>query len=118
MGSLAAKTARCPAYPTTSCCAPPTSIGIPQVRRVLKQHDIPVVTQAGPNWKRFPTPQKLTDTLVIDLYTECGLSLHHIGLLTGRPGAAAGAMLRACGVQLRPAGGRSPFMRRWREGSP
>ena len=89
----------------------------PQVRRVLKRHEVPVVIQAGPIWQRFPTPQKLTDGLVIDLYAECGLSLHHIELLTGRPAAAAGAMLRTCGIHLRPAGGRSPFMRRWREGS-
>ena len=88
-----------------------------EVRCVLKRHDVPVVTQAGPIWERFPTPHQLTDSLVIDLYEECGLSLHHIELLTGRPAAAAGALLRARGIQPRPAGGRSPFMRRWREGS-
>ena len=90
----------------------------PRVRRVLKRHNVPVVTQAGQIWQRFPTPHQLTYGLVSDLYEGCGLSLHHIELLTGRPAAAAGAMLRARGIQLRPAGGRSPFMRRWREGSP
>lgn len=88
----------------------------PDVRRVLEKHGLPVVTLAGPAWKRFPAPQPLTADLVSDLYEGCGLGLHHIELLTGRPAAAAGAVLRAKGIQLRPAGGRSPFMRRWRQG--
>ena len=87
----------------------------PQIRRVLNRHGVPVVTLAGPIWKRFPVPQQLTTELVTDLYEGCGLSLHHIELLTGRPADAAGAVLRASGIQLRPAGGRSPFMHRWRE---
>ncbi len=88
----------------------------PEVRRVLDKHGVPVVTLAGPVWKRFPAPLPLTADLVSDLYEGCGLGLHHIELLTGRPAAAAGAVLRAKGIQLRPAGGRSPFMRRWRRG--
>jgi len=88
----------------------------PQVRRVLDRHGVPVVTLAGPIWKRFPAPQQLTAALVTELYEDCGLSTHHIELLTGRPAAAAAAVLRASGVKLRPTGGRSPFMRRWREG--
>jgi hypothetical protein len=88
----------------------------PEVRRVLDKHGIPVVTLAGPVWKRFPPRQSLTADLVSDLYEGWGLGLHHIELLTGRPAAAAGAVLRAKGIQLRPAGGRSPFMRRWRQG--
>jgi hypothetical protein len=87
----------------------------PQVRRVLNRHSIPVVKEAGPIWERFPVPHRLTADLVISLYEGCGLSLHHIELLTGRPAAAASALLRASGIRLRPAGGRSPFMRRWRE---
>ena len=66
--------------------------------------------------RRFPAPQPLTAGLVSDLYEGCGLSLHHIELLTGRPAAAAGAVLRASGIKLRPPGGRSPFMERWRPG--
>jgi hypothetical protein len=88
----------------------------PEIRAVLDRHGIPVVSLAGPAWKRFPAPQPLTPGLVGDLYAGCGLSLHHIELLTGRPAAAAGAVLRASGVTLRPAGGRSPFMERWRLG--
>ncbi len=88
----------------------------PQVRRVLNRHGVPMVTLAGPIWQRFPTPHQLTAALVTDLYEGCGLSLHHLELLTGRPAAAAGALLRSADIQLRPAGGRSPFMRRWREG--
>lgn len=88
----------------------------PAIRQVLERHGIPVASLTGPAWKRFPAPQPLTAGLVSDLYEGCGLSLHHIELLTGRPAAAAGAVLRASGVRLRPAGGRSPFMERWRLG--
>jgi hypothetical protein len=88
----------------------------PQVRRVLGRHGIPEVTLTGPIWKRFPAPQPLTAGLVTDLYEGCGLSTQHIELLTGRPAAAARVLLHASGVALRPAGGRSPFMRRWRQG--
>jgi len=91
--------------------------GDPQVRGALNRHSVPIVTLAGPIWKRFPTPHQLTAGLVTDLYEHCGLSLHHIELLTGRPAAAAGLLLRAAGIRLRPTGGRSPFMRRWREGT-
>lgn len=87
----------------------------PEVCRVLDKHGIPVVTLAGPAWKRFPAPQPLSADLVSDLYQGCGLGLHHIELLTGRPAAAAGAVLRAKGIRLRPAGGTSPFTRRRRE---
>jgi hypothetical protein len=83
------------------------------VRQALDRHGVPVVNPAGSAWKRFPEPQPLTTGLVSDLYEGCGLSLHHVELLTGRPAAAAGALLRASGVKLRPAGGRSPFMERW-----
>lgn len=88
----------------------------PDVCRVLDKHGIPVATLAGPAWKRFPAPQPLSADLVSDLYQGCGLGLHHIELLTGRPAAAAGAVLRAKGIQLRPAGGTSPFTRRLRRG--
>jgi hypothetical protein len=87
----------------------------PEVRRILDRHGVPVVTLAEPIWKRFPAPQPLNVDLVTDLYEGCGLTTHHIELLTGRPAAAAAAVLRTGGVKLRPAGDRSPFMRRWRE---
>jgi hypothetical protein len=88
----------------------------PEVRQVLDGHGVPVASLTGPAWKRFPAPQPLTAGLVGDLYEGCGLSLHHIELLTGRPAAAAGALLRVSGIKLRPPGGRSPFMDRWRPG--
>lgn len=88
----------------------------PQVRSVLQRYDIPAVPHAGPIWERFPEPQQLTAALVTDLYDGCGLSLYHIEMLTGRPTATARALLNATGIPLRPAGGRSPFMRRWRQG--
>jgi hypothetical protein len=85
-----------------------------QVRQVLRRHSVPAVPETGPIWERFPEPQRLTADLVTDLYEGCGLSTHHIEMLTGRAAAAAASVLRASGVNLRPAGGRSPFMRRWR----
>jgi hypothetical protein len=88
----------------------------PEVRQVLDRHAVPVADLTGPAWKRFPKPQPLTVGLVSDLYECCGLGLHHIELLTGRPAAAVGALLRSSGVKLRPPGGRSPFMDRWRPG--
>ena len=87
----------------------------PKVRRVLDRHGVPVVTLAEPAWRRFPAPQPLSTDLVSDLYAGCGLSLHHIELLTGRPAAAVGAVLRAKGIPLRRAGRSSPFLRRWRQ---
>ena len=87
-----------------------------QVRQVLRRHSVPVVPETGPIWERFPEPQPLTTDLVTDLYEGCGLSTHHIEMLTGRPAPAAASVLRAGGVNLRPAGGRSPFIRRWRHG--
>jgi hypothetical protein len=86
----------------------------PMVSQVLARHGVPKVPLSGPIWQRFPAPHKLTAELVTELYCGCGLGLHHIELLTGRPGATVGSLLHACGVALRPAGGRSPFMRRWR----
>lgn len=91
----------------------------PEVRRVLDRHGVPVqamavLTMAGPPWRRFPAHLPLTAGLVGDLYEGCGLGLHHIQLLTGRSAAAAGAVLRGSGIKLRPPGGRSPFMDRWR----
>jgi hypothetical protein len=88
----------------------------PEVRQVLDRHGIPLSSLAGPPWQLFPAPRPLTADLAGDLYEGCGLSLHHIELLTGRPAAAAGAVLRASGIKLRPPGGRSPFMDRWRPG--
>jgi hypothetical protein len=87
----------------------------PEVRQVLEKHGVPIATLTGPAWKRFPGPQALTADLVSDLYVGCGLGLNQIGLLTGRTSAAAGGVLRAKGIRLRPVGERSPFLRRWRQ---
>ena len=86
----------------------------PMVGEVLTRHGVPRVPPFGPIWQRFPVPHVLTAELATELYSSCGLGLHHIELLTGRPAATVGNLLHAIGVPLRPAGGRSPFMRRWR----
>jgi len=87
----------------------------PEVRQVLEKHGVPIAPLNGPAWKRFPRPLALTADLVSDLYVGCGLGLNQIGLLTGRTSAAAGSVLRAKGIRLRPVGERSPFLRRWRQ---
>jgi hypothetical protein len=85
------------------------------VRGALVRHGVPLVPRYGPIWQRFPAPHALTAGLAAELYSGCGLGLHHIELLTGQPAATVGSLLRASGIPLRHAGGRSPFMRRWRE---
>jgi hypothetical protein len=47
---------------------------------------------------------------------SCGLSTQHIELLTGQPAESVRRLLANGGIILRGAGGRSPFMRRWRAG--
>jgi hypothetical protein len=85
-----------------------------QVQRAMKRHGLPRVPPGGPVWQRFPVPRPLTADLATELYVSCGLGLIHIELLTGQPAASAGKLLHRAGVPLRPAGGRSPFLRRWR----
>jgi hypothetical protein len=84
------------------------------VGRALERHGIAAVPPGGPIWQRFPLPARLTADLAADLYESCGLATTHIELLTGQPAASVGRLLRAAGVALRPAGGRSPFLRQWR----
>ena len=86
------------------------------VHGVLKRHGVPIASLSGPAWQRFPFASALTAELVTELYADCRLALHHIELLTGRPAATVGTVLRASGVPLRDAAAISPFMRRWREG--
>jgi hypothetical protein len=78
--------------------------------------DVPVSAQpgGGPIWQRFPVPARLSTELAEELYSSCGIGVYHIELLTGQPADSVRKLLRAAGVALRPAGGRSPFMRRWR----
>jgi hypothetical protein len=61
-----------------------------------------------------PVPARLSADLAEELYVSCGIGVHHIELLTGQPAGSVRKLLHAAGVPLRPAGGRSPFPRRWR----
>jgi len=87
------------------------------VADVLAEHNIPHVPAGGPIWQRFPEPIPLTRQLVADLYSRCGVGLHHIELLTGQPTQTARGFMRRTGMTPRHPGGRSPFLRRWRTGS-
>jgi len=88
----------------------------PLVAGVLAAHDIPHVPAGGPLSHRFREPLPLTTPLVKDLYWGCGVSLNHIELLTGQASGTIRKFSQRAGIPLRPAGGRSPFMRRWRSG--
>lgn len=89
----------------------------PLVQRALSRHGIAPIPAGGAIWQRFPVPHRVGPELAEDLYVTCGLSVRHIELLTGQPSQTILRLLRSRGVARRPAGGRSPFLRRWREAS-
>lgn len=84
------------------------------VQHAIERHGLPRVPPGGPLWQRFAAPFRLTSELAEELYVSCGLALTHIELLSGQPAETVRKLLRAAGVTLRPPGGRSPFLRRWR----
>jgi hypothetical protein len=86
------------------------------VQQSLARHGLPAVPPGGPIWQRFPVPARLSPELAEELYVSCGIGVHHIELLTGQPADSVRKLLHAAGVALRPGGGRSPFLRRWRTG--
>jgi hypothetical protein len=88
----------------------------PRIAVVLTAHEIPCVPAGGSLSQRFREPLPLTTPLVKDLYWVCGAGLNHIELLTGQAAGTVRRFMQDAGVPLRPAGGRSPFMRRWRSG--
>ena len=90
--------------------------GDPLVQRALSRHGVAQVPAGGPIWQRFPVPVPISPDLAEELYVSCGLGVRHIELLAGKPAETIRGLLHAQGIRLRPAGGRSPFMRRWRAG--
>jgi hypothetical protein len=88
----------------------------PLIVGVLTAHEIPRVPAGGSLSQRFRKPLPLTTPLVKDLYWGCGAGLNHIELLTGQAAGTVRRFTQDAGIPLRPAGGRSPFMRRWRSG--
>ncbi len=89
----------------------------PLVQHALARHGIVRSPAGGAIWQRFPVPLYVSPELAIELYVGCGLSVRHIELLTGQPSQTLLRLLDAQGVARRPAGGRSPFLRRWRAGT-
>ncbi len=88
----------------------------PLIADVLTARQIPRVPAGGSLSQRFRVPLPLTTPLVKDLYWGCGAGLNHIELLTGQAAGTVRRFMQHAGIPLRPAGGRSPFMRRWRSG--
>jgi hypothetical protein len=85
-----------------------------QVRGALTRHGIRTVPAGGAIWERFPARIALGPDLLTELYVGCGLGVHHIELLCGVPSETVRGQLCRQGIRLRPPGGRSPFLRRWR----
>lgn len=86
----------------------------PLVRLAMSRHGLVRRPAGGPIWQRFPVAVPVSRELAEELYVYCGLGLRHIELLSGQPADTIRGLLHAQGIRLRPAGGRSPFMRRWR----
>jgi DNA-binding CsgD family transcriptional regulator len=86
----------------------------PLIAAALTAHDVPRVPAGGSLSQRFPVPVPLATPLVKDLYWGCGTGLNHIELLTGQPAESIRGFMRRAGIPLRNAGGRTPFLRRWR----
>lgn len=89
-----------------------------QVAATLSRHGVPRRAPGGRLWERFPEPIALTKALLDDLYSDCGVSITHIELLTGRPVPTIRRALVDAGIPLRAPGGRCPFLRRWRAIAP
>jgi hypothetical protein len=85
------------------------------VAAVLDAHAVPRVPPGRPIWQRFPEPTPLTTPLVKDLYWACGVGLDHIELLTGQPAMTVRRFMQRSGIPARHPGGRTPFLRRWRD---
>jgi hypothetical protein len=88
----------------------------PLVQQAISRHGLVRRPAGGPIWQRFPVPVPVSPELAEELYVSCGLGVHHVELLSGQPAETIRGLLHAKGIRLRPAGGRSPFMRRWRAG--
>ena len=86
----------------------------PLVQQALTRHSLARRPAGGPIWQRFPVPLRVDPELAEELYVTCGVGLRHIELLSGQPAETIRGLLHAQGIPLRPPGGRSPFMRRWR----
>lgn len=87
----------------------------PLVAATLRRHGIQPVRAGGSISSRFPLPLAVATVALQDLYLGCGVSTRHLELLTGIPAMTSTQRLRQLGVFIRPAGGRSPFLQRWRE---
>ena len=86
----------------------------PLVQQALSRYGIARRPPGGPIWQRFPVPLPVSPELAEALYIDCGLAARHIELLTGQPAQTVFRLLERYGIPRRAAGGRTPFMRRWR----
>jgi transposase len=86
----------------------------PLVAATLRRHGIQPVGAGGSISFRFPVPLVVSALALQDLYVGCGVSTRHLELLTGVPSMTVTQRLRQLGIVIRPTGGRSPFLQRWR----
>jgi len=76
---------------------------------VLHQHDVPVVPTPGRLRRRFADPAPLAAGLIERLYTELGLSVSQISLITGHFDLGVRAALQQAGIEARSGAVRAPW---------
>lgn len=81
----------------------------PNVCRLLRDHQIPLISTPGRLRRRFPNPAPLTALLVTGLYNNIGLSVSQISLVTGHFDPAVRTALQQAGVAARDGAGRAPW---------
>ncbi len=97
-----------------------TGLGRQKVTRMLRRAGVPLRPRGAGRLQppcRADSPVPLTTPLVKDLYRGCGTGLSHIELLTGQPAMTVRGFMRRAGIPPRHPGGRTPFLRRWRQGA-
>ena len=82
--------------------------GDPAIVEVLESHDVPIVATTGSLRERFPDPLPLTEALLRALYSDLGLSVSKISLVTGHGDLAVRVGLQEARIATR-SHGRSPW---------
>lgn len=81
----------------------------PDVVQLLQDKSVPIVSTPGRLRRRFPNPAPLTADLVTCLYTDVGLSVSQISLVTGHFDLGVRAALQQAGVAARDGSERAPW---------
>lgn len=82
------------------------------ITEFLARHNVPIEPTPGPLRTRFPNPTPLSAELVAGLYSNIGLSVSQISLLTGHHDNAIRVALQQAGTQTRSGHSRAPWTQR------